>query len=302
MYNPTLTSKINVLIFSSPVYHEHKDSYPTNIVQFSSEDKGYIICLLKNETYIVSKDGNYLTQYSLDYINKTHFYPIIPYAHLDNEYYYTIISGQGKEFTFRKYIYNSVNNSVRFDNSYNFRLNFNLPDLITISCELMNYSNDKVIICFYGNWTSTHFNIFNVNDFSCISELKGIVPNSGGQFFKSKIISSQRNEVACCSQHTGDLQCFIYNIDFNNYSDIYTIVSNQVCDIEPIDMLVEFFPEREEIVYGCISHFDVFLGRLTKDNNFEFFNFLIFLIKIVVMNLKELILLILQTNKIYYFG
>ena len=130
MYNPTLTSKINVLIFDSPVIHEHKESYSTNIVQFSSEDKGYIICLLKNETYIVSKDGIFLTQYSLDYIKTINFYPIIPYAHLDNEYYYTIISGQENEFTFRKYIYNSVNNSVRFDNSYNFGIEFSLPGTI----------------------------------------------------------------------------------------------------------------------------------------------------------------------------
>ena len=273
MYNPTLTSKINVKIFDSPAIYEHKESYPTNIVQFSSENNGYIICLLKNETYIVSKDGNFLTQYSLDYINKNNSYPIIPYGHLGNEYYYTIISAKGTEFTFRKYIYNSVNNSIIFDSSYNFTIEFELPDTISIACELMNYSSEKVIICFYGNWTFTHFNIYNINDFSCISELTGIVPNSGGQFFKSKIISSDRNKVACCSQHEGDLKCFIYNIDINNYSEVFTIVENRVCDIEPIDILVEYFPEREEIVFGCINHFNVFLGRLTKDNNFEFFNF-----------------------------
>ena len=280
IYDTNLSPKKDVLIFDSPAIWEQRESYPTNIAQYSNEDNEYIISLLKNETYIISKEGNFLTQYTLDYINKRNYYPIIPYGHLDNEYYYTIISGQGKEFTFRKYIYNSENNSVRFDSSYNFTFEFTLFDTTAIACELMNYSNDKAIICFYGDWTTTYFNIFNINDFSIISELKGSVPNTGGQFFKSKIISSQRNKVACCSQHVGDLKCFIYNIDINNYSEVYTILNNDICDSEPIDIFVESFPEKGEIVFGCISHFDVFLGRITKDNNFEFFNFTGFFDKI----------------------
>ena len=162
IYDTNLSPKKDVLIFDSPAICEHRESYPTNIAQYSNEDNEYIISLLKNETYIISKEGNFLTQYTLDYINKRNFYPIIPYGHLDNEYYYIIISGQEKEFTFRKYIYNSINNSVRFDSSYNFTIEFTLFDTTAIACELMNYSNDKAIICFYGDWTTTYFNIFNV--------------------------------------------------------------------------------------------------------------------------------------------
>ena len=57
MYNPTLTSKIDVKIFDTRLTNDHRESYPTNLAQFLSEDDGYIIYLIKNMTFIISKNG-----------------------------------------------------------------------------------------------------------------------------------------------------------------------------------------------------------------------------------------------------
>ena len=46
---------LNVKIFDSPAIYEHKESYPTNIVQFSSENNGYIIPLFDYRKIILSK-------------------------------------------------------------------------------------------------------------------------------------------------------------------------------------------------------------------------------------------------------
>ena len=47
MYNQNLTSKIDVKIFDTRLTNDHRESYPTNLAQFLSEDDGYIICLIK---------------------------------------------------------------------------------------------------------------------------------------------------------------------------------------------------------------------------------------------------------------
>ena len=272
MYNPTLTAKIDIKIFDYRTIEINYEAYSTNIVQFLTEDDGYIICLSKNETHIISKNGKYLTQYTLDYI-KDQFYPIIPYGHSNNEYYYSIISIEGGELLFRKYIYNSENNSVSYNDSYIYNIGPYFSQ--NIACELMYYLGNKVIICFYGNWYDTFYIIFNITDlhsFDEIIELKGSVPNAGGQFYRSDVITFERNKAACCSMHNGDLVCFVYNIDSNIYTNAFNVSELYICDCETIDMLVKYFPEREEFVFSCIKYSDIYLGIFSKNGNYELYN------------------------------
>ena len=98
MYNPTFTSKIDVKIFDTRLTNNHNESYPTNMAQFLSEEGGYIICLIKNMTFIVSKNGEYLTEYSLDWNMKAKSsFAIIPYAHSGTQYFYLIIALEYKK-------------------------------------------------------------------------------------------------------------------------------------------------------------------------------------------------------------
>ena len=105
MLNPSFTSKSNVKIFENRMLNSHQECAPTNMVQFLSEDNGYIICLIKNNIYYISKEGKYLTELSIDYMETGNSYPIIPYGHSDNEYYFFIISVDDKTYKFRKYIH-----------------------------------------------------------------------------------------------------------------------------------------------------------------------------------------------------
>ena len=271
LYNPNLTSKIDILIFGERRMQYNYHSYSSNIAQFLNEDDGYIIGLILNTTYIISKDGKYLTQYTLDYIKHKKL-PIIAYGHSNYEYYYFIIEIEVGELIFKNYIYNSEKNSVYYDNSYKFSIGtdkFNCTD-----CQLMYYLNSKVIICFYGNWITTFYKVFNISNFSSIteiSELQGEVQNAGGQFFKSAV-TNDRNKVGSCSQHVGDLVCFVYDIDSNNHTDSIIIVNENVCDTEPIDMLIGYFPETEKFIFACILHVDVFLGIFSLDNEYNLYN------------------------------
>ena len=270
IYNPTLTSKIDVKIFESRLTDDHEQSYPTNAAQFLSEDDGYIICLIRNITYIVSKSGVYRTDYTLDYMRTRSSYPIIPYGHSGNQYYYLIITVEEQNIIFRKYIYDSSSNTISFNNSYYYNTEISLYK--SIGCELMYYSNQKVISCIYGDWNNAYCKVFNIINFESISGMGGHINDgdngAGGQHYQSAIMIPGRTKVAFCSQHVNNLIAYIYNISENNFIKISTVTSSG-CDCEPFDSNIEYFPEREEFLYYCVGKYEVYSGRLSKNNIFE---------------------------------
>lgn len=54
LYNEDFLSKKDILIFESYAYQNinNDEAYASDIAQFSTNNDGYIICLIKNETYI----------------------------------------------------------------------------------------------------------------------------------------------------------------------------------------------------------------------------------------------------------
>ena len=210
MYNPSLTSKIDIKIFDTRLTNDHRECYPTNMAQFLSEDGGYIICLIKNMTFIVSKYGEYLTEYTLDYMRNLSAYPIIPYGHSGTQYYYLIITIEGKQLIFRKYIYDSYSKIISHSNTYSY--DTTKTDLKSgIACQLMNYTSQKVISCIFGKWDKVYCKIFNIIDCTEIVNLGGSI-STGGQYFKSSIMTPERTIVAFSSLKEHTLFAYIYDI------------------------------------------------------------------------------------------
>ena len=206
LYNPTFTSKIEVKAFNPRILNTNEDSYPTNIAQFLSEDGGYVICIIKENIYVISKNGKYLNNISIDYIKyyDKESYPIIPLENLGNDYYFVIITKEGNKIIFRKYKYNSNDNQISYINNYDYYCSDGEKN--NISCELMYYtdSKDGVIFCFYGSYYKSFGTIFNITDFNEISGMGAELNDAGGQIFKTNINSAERNKVVCCAQHSGD--------------------------------------------------------------------------------------------------
>ena len=266
LYNPYLTSKIDVKIFDSRLINNHEDSYQMNIAQFLPLYNGYVICLIQNNIYIISKSGVFLTEYAINYMQIRYSYPIIPYDNSGDEYYFFIISIEGQSFLFRKYIYNSSSNSVSFNISYSYNTYMDIYK--SIACELMDYSSQKVVSCIYGVWGTSYCKVFSINDFNPIYDLGGVIYDAGGQHFNSAIMTPDRTKAAFCSQHENDLIAYLYNINTNSFYKIGS-VTDSGCDCEPIDINIEYFPEREEFVYFCVGHFEIYSGRLSKNDYYE---------------------------------
>ena len=266
IYDYTFTYKKEVKTFISRVLDDDNDSYQTNIAQFLSEDDGYILCLIKNTLYIIDKYGNFIID--ADDIpdnfvsNEKNFYSIIPYGHLENEYYFYIITKTSKyAIEGRKYIYYSNNKSFFLNNTYNDYIN-NEANEISISCQLMYYSNDKVISCFHGSWSKIYCSTFKINDFTLLRETN--LEGAGGQFFKSNIMTPERTLAGICSEQDKNLKCFSYDIINNTFRDINEVTSTG-CDCQQIDLMVEYFPEKEEFAFWCASHYGIYLASLSKE-------------------------------------
>ena len=268
MYNPTLTSRIEVKNFTTRLTNDHRESYPTNMAQFSSEDGGYIICLIKNITFIVSKTGDYLTEYTLDYMRNKSSYPIIPYGHSETQYYYFIITVEDNVVKFRKYIYNSYSNNIIKENTYTYDTTKSSV-YGAIGCQLMNYTNQKVISCMYGRDKKVYWKVFNISTFTPISGMEREFNISGGQHFKTAIMTPERTKVAFASQRHHELIAYIYDINIKNFTLIETVESED-CDCDPRDINIEYFPEREEFFYYCVSkNYSIHSGRYLNNGTFE---------------------------------
>ena len=281
--NEGFTSKISLVDFGTRIISSNFELYMSDIEQFSTNDNGYIICLIKNETYFLSKKGDLLKHLTLDYISKGFYYNIIPlgkYNNQNNQYYYVIIDMEDVEnnkiMVFREYIFDSSNNEINFHQKYE-RSIANI-DKNGISCELMNYlDNSKVITCFYGSWSETFYSVYDINDFNLISEnFTGKISNelgiNGGQLFVSTIISQNREEAICCFMHSTDFGCFKYNIANNDFSNVQIIAdgNSYQCDCEILDMLIEYFPETKETLVGCKGfNKELYIGKYSTDSSFN---------------------------------
>ena len=278
LYNDQFNSRKDIKIFNSRLVYGNIDIYSADIAQFLPEDNGYIICLLLNETYILSKNGEYQTNFTLDYIQKKQGHKIIPYGNDGNNHYYFVIlyiEQNARLINIKKYIYDSASNNIEYGGYSSLTIPINAMQYI--SCELMKYLNEKVIFCFYGEWNSLYYVVLETTDFTPITNYTGRIPidnNIGGQFFVSNVNSSSRENIALCAQQDRNMRCYGYNIKNNEFIGA-GIITNDGCDVEPTDMRVEYFPETDEFLLGCknIGQGNLYsIGTLSSNNIFTIYN------------------------------
>ena len=278
LYNENFTSKIDKVIFDSRLIENNDYAYSENIAQFLSNDDGYIICLIRNETFILSKRADLLAHETLDYIYYRVAYQIVPYNHYDHYYYYAIIFIKSNHIIIKNYIFDSYENTIRLEGNYTYYRGEYIFDL-SLSCELMTYSSNKVILCFYGQYSQSYYTVFNISGFQPIDERNAKIQlnnYSGGQLYASSVYPVNREKAVCCTTQNNNLACFGYNINLNKFTEINTLTEND-CKFEPIQIKVEYFPETEEFLVGCKAKtqddkngpFNYYLGAFTTDFQFK---------------------------------
>ena len=270
IYNEEFNKKKTIVLFESRLLDSNNDIFKVDIAQFLSEDNGYILCLIKNETYILSKNTSLLYHTTLNYIKKYNFYQIIPYGHLNNEYYFVIITIDDDAIVIREYIYDSIMNQIFYQDSHIYSINTIHND--GISCILMIYSDNKVITCFFNQEKKINYKVFNISNFEIINGFEGQIPielTYNGAYLVSSVINEKREKAICCSIYYGNLQCFGYNIKNNEFTSNDTITpSINYCKDEFINLQLEYFPETDEFLFGCKGEGNYFyIGKYSSDFN-----------------------------------
>ena len=271
LYNEDFSIKKNITIFKSRLLNSNNDVFKVDMAQFLTEDNGFIICLIRNETYILSNNATLLYHTTLNYIKNYNYYRIIPYGHLNNENYYVIITIEENNILIRKYIYDSLMNNLFQITSYKYSINSIHFD--GISCLLMNYLKNKVITCFYNQENKLHYKVFNISNFEIIKGFEGEIPiklSYQGAYLVSSVITNRREKAVCCSIYYGSLQCFGYNIKNNEFTSGDAITpSMNYCKDEFINLQLEYFPETDEFLFGCKGEGNYFyIGKYSSDFNF----------------------------------
>ena len=271
LYDSSLIIKRNiVIIFDSNQFESREDAYHANIAQFLDEDDGYIICLINNKTYFLLEEGILISNYDLNYIEKRGFYQIIPYTHQNNSYYYTIISIDNYNFTFRNYIYDSLTLNISLDNIIIYSTNYLSEKMFT--CQLMKNNSNKYITCFHGNLEEKYCSVFNPGNFSLVPNLGGIINDFGGQYYVSSIKTLGRNKTAFCSLLNKEIICYGYNINTNNFTKPIFVTNNE-STIYPLDINVEYIAERDEFVFICMGYnYEFYMKMLSTRGEIEVLN------------------------------
>ena len=68
LYNDDFSSKMQKFQFTSPLFDDNQNVYSADIAQFSGNDNGYIVFLIRNELYVFSKELELQAHLHLDYI------------------------------------------------------------------------------------------------------------------------------------------------------------------------------------------------------------------------------------------
>ena len=261
-------------------------NYYDRVKQFSKEDGDYILYVTKTNHYILNSYGNLVSSKQISTNIYNHLYSIIPYNHLKDELnYYVIYFNNKTQIIFRKYSQNFDDINFGNEDFYSKNIYGNENNLIT--CQLMKYSNEKIISCFFLTHLSNEFFI-NCTVFKSEENFEVIqtsqIKIEGSTFYRieSEVIPNNERQKALiilpiiykkrnCLFYAG------YDINFNNFTYGYLIDNN--CNLYyefNYYVGISYFKETEEFIVSALSQCTFYntsqYGYLiySFNNNFEY--------------------------------
>ena len=224
--------------------------------QFLKEDNSYVVIFKKGINYIFSEEGLLLSNISIPLNSTGKIYSLVAYGHSNQNFYYALIFTESTNIIFDTYEFSSSSNMITFKNSssYNTLNNFD----VEISCQLMNYSNNNIITCFFGynyDFICTNFDPF--NNFRTILNLNSTsvsYSNNKEGYTKSEVMTDFRNKAICCIIIDLFYICIGYDINTN-------VLTNNNYHIESYNngpyliFMIKYFPETNEFFFFFFGDF-----------------------------------------------
>ena len=248
-------------------------NYRENIAHFIDEDGGYFLFVSHNHHHFFSPYGEHLVSYSHSLSRYFYQYSVVPYNHIDSNYYYYLIDIESSDIILRKFVFNSNNNIISLVHTKT----LNRTEYNFISCELMKFSNKKVIACFYPTYSNnSYYFICNVYDPENNYEIiKTKISNSSEidnvYSIKSSVMNiEQRQKALFCALIMKNSTLFLYYIGYeinsNSFNEGFISCPNN-CNFYLKNYYyfsLSFFKETEQFVVSIFGNCNIHIEVLQQ--------------------------------------
>ena len=242
--------------------------WSTAYSQFLEEDDGYIVIFQNGYNYILSENGNLLSNISISNdIPINYYYSIVPYGHSNNEYFYSLIYTDSQRIFFNDYLFNSESKNITFKKSYLY--NYNLTISEYISCQLMKNENKKLITCFCSTKKELICSNFDpLNNYTLINELRNhenilLFDLNNYLFILSDVSTKYRDiSIILLKNYISDKYFYVFKYNIKENSLIYLLeIKDDFLSLYFFNELqsyyflskVKYFPETNQflVTYFC---------------------------------------------------
>lgn len=243
IYDETLS---NLIYFNRLNWNSDYSKF--SIKKLTEEDGGYILLITSNYIYIIAPEGNYFLNRTINdnYYYGNSFLSIVPYNHLNIDYYFYYIYNNLRMIYFKKYIYNSSSNKVTSsivkEQSYS-ELCPNHNNFV--SCQNIKYNKKNSIICFLSNIHPSNLMMKIYDIESSLEIISSILWYSYNDFNSAKGIIRNNEKILMI---TKDLKWAGYDISEDKYTFHQgNIILINNCHISSY-INISFINETEEFI------------------------------------------------------
>ena len=283
----------NEIVFSSDEQISTEDKLNNAIIK--KFDDGYIICLINNKAYLFDELGNFLCDrgsmnlgyisnyYSLNIKDNYHFFVGL----ISNDYFYLYYYEYDKSINKIQYLFGFENFQVQ--KSWNLISTTYYSYKDGLNCHMMkeNEESDETLACFYllygDNKYYWYIKFFNINENNVIEENTNISPIKEESlfqytYFKVDVNSEKNIALICGYLSVGADACFYFDFTQKKFDSnihyLHDIATDVQCDKKNYGLKVNYFSEKNQFIFSCLSDTSIIYVLFYFDDNNSFkYNF-----------------------------
>ena len=248
-------------------------------------DDGYVICLIYSKAYIFDNLGHFLSDRgNLNFGYTSNYYSL----NIKDNYHFFVGSVSNEYFYLYYYEYDKFTKKINYLSGFeNYRINKPLSFSYYsfnegLNCHIMQEEGKtETLACFFmlrdGNKYYWYVKFFNLNDETIIEDgsYSPIKKESSSQYLYFKVdVNSEKNIALICGYlGVGADACFYFDISKKNFDEhIYylnDIFSSEVCIKYNYGLKVNYFSEKNQFIFSCISgnNYITYILFYFDDNN-----------------------------------
>ena len=262
IYDPSTLGQFDSYTFiGEQLITSSEESNIIDACSFYDEEFKQIFIIVKNYIYFYSSN-TYLGNSKIEDIfeNQPN---LIPYKCLSENteqfcYFFIAIITTDKNLKVYKYKYNIDNKELVLVNSKLFQLmnssgKNSKSSCDNVSCQIMVYSSNKVLTCFYEN---DNFQLGTINlNVETLEQYESLqskfIKNSGAKYIKSVLFNNDEKAFICYINNINNTACIIYDIKTKQWLFEYKYIEECIYSIYLFNL--DYYSNEEKYILSCFN-------------------------------------------------